>query len=72
MIDKADEFMYKDPVDGSVSEHQGVRFLFSDGSRVIFRLSGAHPVCLTVLPRHEELALHSQDCKGHMAGHSRY
>ena len=40
MIDKADEFSYKDPVDGSVSEHQGVRFLFSDGSRVIFRLSG--------------------------------
>ncbi|CAK0784856.1 Phosphoglucomutase-1 [Coccomyxa viridis] len=40
VIDKADEFMYKDPVDGSVSEHQGVRFLFSDGSRVIFRLSG--------------------------------
>lgn len=40
VIDKADEFSYKDPVDGSVSEHQGIRFLFSDGSRVIFRLSG--------------------------------
>ena len=40
MIDRADEFSYKDPVDGSVSEHQGIRFLFSDGSRVIFRLSG--------------------------------
>ena len=45
VIDKADEFMYKDPVDGSVSEHQGVRFLFSDGSRVIFRLSGAQSLC---------------------------
>ncbi len=40
-IDTADEFSYKDPVDGSVSEHQGIRFLFRDGSRVIFRLSGA-------------------------------
>lgn len=40
-IDKADEFSYTDPVDGSVSANQGIRFLFSDGSRVIFRLSGA-------------------------------
>ena len=36
----ADEFEYVDPVDGSVSSNQGVRYLFSDGSRVIFRLSG--------------------------------
>jgi phosphoglucomutase len=36
----ADEFEYHDPVDGSVSSHQGIRFLFADGSRVIFRLSG--------------------------------
>ena len=40
-IDTADEFSYTDPVDGSVSAHQGTRFLFTDGSRVIFRLSGA-------------------------------
>ncbi|KAK9841959.1 hypothetical protein WJX81_001206 [Elliptochloris bilobata] len=39
-IDTADEFSYTDPVDGSVSAHQGIRFLFTDGSRVIFRLSG--------------------------------
>ncbi|ONK61372.1 uncharacterized protein A4U43_C08F29210 [Asparagus officinalis] len=36
----ADEFEYKDPVDGSVSKHQGVRYLFQDGSRLVFRLSG--------------------------------
>ncbi|MBA0580933.1 hypothetical protein Gorai_023131, partial [Gossypium raimondii] len=30
----ADEFEYKDPVDGSVSKHQGIRFLFEDGSRL--------------------------------------
>ncbi|QHO12569.1 Phosphoglucomutase, cytoplasmic [Arachis hypogaea] len=36
----ADEFEYKDPVDGSISSHQGIRYLFEDGSRLIFRLSG--------------------------------
>ncbi|KAK9790311.1 hypothetical protein WJX73_001398 [Symbiochloris irregularis] len=40
VIDRADEFSYKDPVDGSVSDHQGIRYLFTDGSRVVFRLSG--------------------------------
>ena len=35
-----DDFSYTDPVDGSVSKGQGVRIIFSDGSRVIFRLSG--------------------------------
>ena len=52
-IDVADEFSYTDPVDGSVSAHQGIRFLFTDGSRVIFRLSGAacwHPQSLHCLP----------------------
>ncbi|MQM13216.1 hypothetical protein Taro_046140 [Colocasia esculenta] len=37
---QADEFEYKDPVDGSISKHQGIRYLFGDGSRLIFRLSG--------------------------------
>lgn len=36
----ADEFAYHDPVDGSVSKNQGIRYIFEDGSRVIFRLSG--------------------------------
>ena len=35
-----DDFSYTDPVDGSVSNKQGVRIIFSDGSRIIFRLSG--------------------------------
>jgi len=35
-----DDFAYTDPVDGSVSKNQGVRILFEDGSRIIFRLSG--------------------------------
>lgn len=37
---KADNFSYIDPVDGSVAKGQGRRFVFEDGSRVIFRLSG--------------------------------
>lgn len=33
----ADEFEYKDPVDGSISKHQGIRYLFEDGSRLVSR-----------------------------------
>lgn len=36
----ADDFSYTDPVDGSVASKQGLRFVFEDGSRFIFRLSG--------------------------------
>jgi len=39
-ISVADDFSYTDPVDGSVATKQGIRFLMSDGSRIIFRLSG--------------------------------
>ncbi|MGB3500269.1 MAG: alpha-D-glucose phosphate-specific phosphoglucomutase [Mesorhizobium sp.] len=40
VIATADDFSYHDPVDGSVSAHQGIRVLFEGGSRVVFRLSG--------------------------------
>ncbi len=36
----ADDFDYTDPVDQSVSERQGIRILFKDGSRIVYRLSG--------------------------------
>ncbi len=39
-VEYADDFSYTDPVDGSVSKHQGLRIIFTDGSRIIFRLSG--------------------------------
>jgi len=39
-VSTCDDFAYTDPVDGSVSRNQGVRVLFEDGSRIIFRLSG--------------------------------
>jgi len=43
-----DQFCYTDPVDGSVSQRQGLRLLFADGSRIIFRLSGTGSVGATV------------------------
>lgn len=39
-VAKADDFSYIDPIDGSVSNHQGIRIIFEDGSRIVFRLSG--------------------------------
>jgi phosphoglucomutase len=36
----ADDFAYTDPIDGSCSEHQGIRVGFVDGSRIVYRLSG--------------------------------
>jgi len=39
-VTAADDFAYHDPVDKSVSLHQGIRVLFEGGSRVVFRLSG--------------------------------
>ena len=39
-VEAADEFSYTDPVDGSTAAKQGLRFVFTDGSRIIFRLSG--------------------------------
>ena len=39
-IKEADEFTYQDPIDNSISEHQGIRILLDNGSRIIYRLSG--------------------------------
>lgn len=39
-IKHCDDFSYTDPVDASVSLRQGIRILFEDGSRIVFRLSG--------------------------------
>jgi phosphoglucomutase len=39
-IQTADDFAYHDPVDGSTSEHQGLRIIFADGARIVYRLSG--------------------------------
>jgi phosphoglucomutase len=39
-VELADDFCYTDPVDGTVARQQGVRIVMTDGSRVVFRLSG--------------------------------
>jgi phosphoglucomutase len=52
----ADDFSYTDPVDGSVSQKQGVRVVLEDSSRVVFRLSGTGTEGATLrvyLERHE-------------------
>jgi phosphoglucomutase len=52
----ADDFAYTDPVDGSLSQKQGVRVILTDGSRVVFRLSGTGTEGATLrvyLERHE-------------------
>jgi phosphoglucomutase len=39
-VGTADDFAYHDPVDGSTATGQGIRILFEDGSRIVYRLSG--------------------------------
>lgn len=39
-VERADEFAYLDPVDGSQSAGQGIRIAFKGGARALFRLSG--------------------------------
>jgi len=63
----ADDFAYTDPVDGSVSQRQGVRIVLSDGSRLVFRLSGTGTEGATLrlyLERHEaDPARHGLDAQ---------
>ena len=39
-VDFADDFDYTDPVDGSQAAQQGIRIVMTDGSRIVYRLSG--------------------------------
>ncbi len=39
-VSQCDDFSYTDPIDGSISTKQGLRVLFEDGSRIVYRLSG--------------------------------
>lgn len=48
IIIKADNFSYNDPIDGSESHNQGLRIIFENGSRIIFRLSGTGTVGATL------------------------
>ena len=48
VVQSADDFSYVDPVDNSSSSNQGIRLLFEDSSRIVFRLSGTGTVGATV------------------------
>lgn len=39
-VASCDDFSYTDPIDGSVTPKQGVRILFKEDARAVFRLSG--------------------------------
>ncbi len=39
-VNFCDDFSYLDPIDGSLSTGQGLRIVFTDGSRIVYRLSG--------------------------------
>jgi phosphoglucomutase len=39
-VGRTDDFAYLDPVDGSTTSGQGLRILFEDGARIVYRLSG--------------------------------
>ena len=71
VVKYADEFCYTDPVDGSLSQNQGIRIGFENGSRIIFRLSGTGTVGATLriyLERHEaDSSLHNQDAQAALA-----
>ena len=53
----ADDFSYRDPVDGSSASGQGLRIFFEEDARAVFRLSGTGTVGATLrvyLERYEE------------------
>ncbi len=64
-VNQADDFSYTDPVDSSVSPNQGIRIIFENGSRIVFRLSGTGTEGATLriyLERYEQNpAQHGQD-----------
>lgn len=60
-----DVFEYEDPVDGSVSKNQGIRFIFEDGSRIVFRLSGTGVAGATVRLYLEKYTPASGDLRQH-------
>ena len=54
-VERADDFGYTDPVDGSTTARQGVRIFLADGSRVVLRLSGTGTAGATLAPLHRAL-----------------
>mmetsp|Transcript_28605 Transcript_28605/g.71195 ORF Transcript_28605/g.71195 Transcript_28605/m.71195 type:complete len:365 (+) Transcript_28605:200-1294(+) len=64
-IAKADMFAYDDSIDKTVSKNQGIRFIFEDGSRFVFRLSGTGVAGATVRMYLEKYAAPTEDLTLH-------
>lgn len=47
-VQSADDFSYTDPIDQSISPHQGIRIMFEGGARIVMRLSGTGTVGATL------------------------
>jgi phosphoglucomutase len=60
-VSTADDFAYRDPIDQSLTERQGVRVGFSDGSRFVMRLSGTGTQGATLRVYLERFVDHSGD-----------
>lgn len=59
----ANSFTYTDPIDGSVSSNQGIRILFEDDARIVFRLSGTgtQGATLRIYMEHYEAGVANHD-----------
>lgn len=60
-VQSAVEFEYTDPIDHSITRKQGIIVQFTDGSRIIFRLSGTGSVGATVRLYMEKYVPYSQE-----------
>ena len=71
----ADDFVYTDPVDGSVAVKQGIRIVMTDGSRIVLRLSGTGTEGATIrlyLEKYEaDPARHAIEAQSALAGLAR-
>ena len=74
-VQSTDDFSYHDPIDGSVSHHQGLRVQFTDeaneNARIVYRLSGTGTVGATIriyIERYEaDASKHGQDTQKALA-----
>ena len=66
-----DDFSYTDPVDHRVTTRQGIRLLFEDDSRIVYRLSGTGSSAATLriyLEHYEpDVRRHGQDVQSALA-----
>lgn len=65
-VNSADSFSYRDPVDGSLTENQGIRIIFDGGHRIIYRLSGTGTDNATIRVYLEKVEVDPAKLHGHV------